>query len=65
MKIRPKFLAILIISSFLSLLMTNCGAAEPNTALGFAFWVSFGVFTFCIIHLTKNEEYYKKYMDEP
>jgi hypothetical protein len=45
-------------------LMTNCGATEPTTALGFTFWISFGVFAFCCIHLAKNEDYYKNYIDE-
>lgn len=62
--IKPKLLTILIISSFLLLCMTNCGASEPNTALGFTFWLAFGVFAFCCIHLSKNEKYYKGLDDE-
>ena len=64
MILKPKLLLVLITSSFLLSLMTNCGATEPTTALGFTFWISFGVFVFCCIHLTKNEDYYKNYIDE-
>ena len=64
MILKPKFLLLLTISSFLLLLMTNGGASEPTTALGFTFWISFGVFAFCCIHLSRNEEYYKNYLDE-
>lgn len=62
--IKPRTLLILTITSFLLLLMTNAGASEPNTVLGFAFWISFGVFAFCCIHLSRNEKYYKNYIDE-
>lgn len=64
MILKPKLLVVLIISSFLSLLCTNCGASEPTTALGFVFWTSFGVFAFCCMHLSKNEDYYNNNSDE-
>lgn len=64
MRLKPKFLAMLIISSFVLLVVTNGGASEPDTALGIVFWLSFGVFASCVIHLSKNERYYSKYIDE-
>lgn len=64
MKLNPKLLAALIITSFVSLLMTGCEAHRPETALGLTFWVSFGVFVFCCMHLSKNDRYYSKYIDE-
>lgn len=64
MKLNPKLLAALIVVSFVSLLMTGCEAHRPETALGFTFWISFGVFAFCCIHLSKNDRYYSKYIDE-
>lgn len=64
MILKPRLLLVLTIFSFCIMLMTNCGATEPTTALGFTFWISFGVFVFCCIHLAKNEDYYKNYIDE-
>ena len=64
MILKPIILLILITTSFLLLLMTSAGASEPTTALGSAFWISFGVFAFCCIHLSRNEKYYKNYIDE-
>lgn len=66
MRIKPKPLVAIIILSFISLCMTSCAAHRPETALGFAFWISFGVFAASMIHLAKNEEQYKNDLeDEP
>jgi len=64
MKLKPKLLAAIIIISFISVLMTGCEAHRPETAVGFAFWISFGVFAASMIHLAKNDKYYSKYIDE-
>ena len=63
MIIKPRILSILIIFSFVLLVITNGEATELNI-LGFAFWFSLTVFAFCCIHLAKNEEYYKKFLDD-
>ena len=60
MIIKPIPLIILIIVSFCLMLITNNGADKPLTDCGIVFWLSFGVFAFCCIHLSKNEKYYKK-----
>ena len=57
-------LAVIIIFSFIFLVMTNDGASEPLSVQGIIFWLSFLVFASMIIHLQKNEEYYKRYIDE-
>jgi hypothetical protein len=44
--------------------MTSCAAHRPETALGFAFWISFGVFAASMIHLAKNEEQYKNDLED-
>lgn len=64
MKLNPKLLAALIILSFVSIVMTGCEAHRPDTAVGFVFWISFGVFAFSMIHLAKNERYYKQFLDD-
>lgn len=61
MILKPIPLALILIISFVILLFTNGGASEPTTALGIVFWLSFGVFAFGCIHLSKNEKYYKSY----
>lgn len=64
MKLNPKLLAAIIIFSFICVLMTGCEAHRPETAVGFAFWISFGVFVASMIHLSKNESYYKRFFDD-
>lgn len=64
MKIKPKPLALIILFSFSLVVITCSGASEPTTVLGIAFWLSFAVFAFCCIHLSKNEEYYKQFLDD-
>lgn len=64
MKIKPKPLAIIILSSFSLVVITNSGATEPTSVLGIVFWLSFGVFAFGCIHLSKNEEYYKQFIKD-
>ena len=64
MRIKPKPLASIIIFSFIFLVMTSCAAHRPETALGFAFWISFGVFAASMIHLAKNEKQYKNDLED-
>jgi hypothetical protein len=64
MILRPKTLATAIIASFVMLLMTASESHNPSSMCGCLFWVSFMVFAFCCIHLTKNEKYYSKYIDD-
>jgi hypothetical protein len=62
--IHPRLLAILIIFSFLLVLLFIGGASEPISVQGATFWISFVVFAFGCAHLSKNDKYYKKYIDE-
>lgn len=63
MIIKPKALAVLIIFSFLLVLITVNEAHNPISVVGFIFWLSFAVFAFCCTHLSKNEDYYKQFID--
>ena len=64
MRIKPKPLAAIIIFSFIFLVMTSCAAHRPETALGFAFWISFGVFAASKIQLANNEKQYKHDLED-
>lgn len=62
--IKPKVLLYLIISSFLLVLLLCGEAHNPLSVIGLCFWINFGIFAFCCIHLSKNEEYYKQFLDD-
>lgn len=64
MKLRPKLLSALIIFSFVFIVMFVSEAHRPESVAGFIFWMSFGVFAFSMIHLGKNEKYYKQFLDD-
>lgn len=64
MRIKPKPLAAIIIFSFVFIALFASEAHKPESVAGFIFWISFGVFAASVIHLSKNEEYYKNYLDE-
>lgn len=64
MILKPIPLLFLIVITFSLMCVSIGGCHEPTSACGFTFWISFGVFAFCCIHLAKNEDYYKNYIDE-
>lgn len=64
MILKPKTLAISIVASFVLVLMTISEAHNPSSFAGVLFWLSFAVFAFSCIHLSKNEKYYSKYLDD-
>lgn len=64
MILNPRLLSALIIFSFVSILMFVNEAHRPESVEGFIFWMSFGVFAFSMIHLGKNEKYYKQFLDD-
>lgn len=64
MILRPKTLTVSIVASFVLMLMTISEAHNPETQTGVLFWLSFAVFAFCCVHLSKNDKYYSEYLDD-
>lgn len=64
MILKPRTLAISITVSFVLVLTTITEAYRPTSVTGIIFWISFLVFAFCCNHLSKNDDYYRNYLDE-
>lgn len=61
---KPKVLMSVIVVTAITMIATMDEAHNPETLLGFIFWIAMSVFAYCFYKLDKHEKFYEKCSDD-